>query len=193
MCTNTNVCRHDIRPLLQESAGKKGLMSQPRRVLVSSSELTKGTISIPLLLFHLELELVCTKICCFVEYTLVKCFNNIAQSALSARRQEDENPKSDIVAQNMKLFANGSYAYQLMNRNRHSIRRYMNDGKTHAAIYMEMFKRLGLMNDRMYEVELSKSEILYKEPIIVRFFILQYAKLRILEFCYNFFFKTLRY
>ena len=41
----------------------------------------------------------------------------------------------------------------------------------------------------MHEVELVKSEIEHREPIIVRFFILQYAKLRMLELCYKFFNK----
>ena len=38
----------------------------------------------------------------------------------------------------------------------------------------------------MYEVELDKAQIEHKEPIIVGFSILQYAKLRMLERYYNF-------
>ena len=41
----------------------------------------------------------------------------------------------------------------------------------------------------MYEVELAKAQIEHKEPIIVGLFILQYAKLRMLELYYNFFTK----
>ena len=41
----------------------------------------------------------------------------------------------------------------------------------------------------MYEIELLKSTIEHKEPIIVGFFILQYAKLRMLEPHYSFFDK----
>ena len=44
-----------------------------------------------------------------------------------------------------------------------------------------------LTNKSLYEVELAKAQIEHKEPIIVRFFILQYAKLRMLELYYNFF------
>ena len=44
-----------------------------------------------------------------------------------------------------------------------------------------MFKRLNHITDQPYEVELVKSEIEHREPIIVGFFILQYAKLRMLE------------
>ena len=43
------------------------------------------------------------------------------------------------------------------------------------------------MNNSLYEVELAKAEIEHKEPIIVGLFILQYAKLRMLELYYNFF------
>ena len=43
------------------------------------------------------------------------------------------------------------------------------------------------MNNSLNEVELAKAEIEQKEPIIVGFFNLQYAKLRMLELYYNFF------
>ena len=63
----------------------------------------------------------------------------------------------------------------------------MNDEKTHGAINTKFFKRLDHINDQLYEVELAKTEIEHREPIIVGFFILQYAELRILELYYNFF------
>ena len=50
-----------------------------------------------------------------------------------------------------------------------------------------MFKRLDHINDQLYEVELAKAEIEHRKPIIVGFFILQYAKIRMLELYYNFF------
>ena len=43
------------------------------------------------------------------------------------------------------------------------------------------------INDQLYEVELAKAEIEHREPIIVGFFILQYAELRMLELYCNFF------
>ena len=51
----------------------------------------------------------------------------------------------------------------------------------HAAINNKMSKRLNIIDEKLYEVELVKSEIEHREPIIVGFFILQYAKLRMLE------------
>ena len=52
-----------------------------------------------------------------------------------------------------------------------------------------MFEQLNHITDQLYEVELVKPEIEHREPIIVGFLILQYAKLRMLELYYNFFKK----
>ena len=87
----------------------------------------------------------------------------------------------------MKLLANRSCGYQIMDRTRHAVTKYLNDEKTHGAINTNFFKRLDHINDHLYEVELAKAEIEHREPIIVGFFILQYAKFRMLELYYNFF------
>ena len=52
-----------------------------------------------------------------------------------------------------------------------------------------MFRRLAYTNHQLYEVELVKSEIEHKETVIVGFFNLQNAKLRMLELYYNSFDK----
>ena len=155
----THVYRRDIGPLMKDYAEKEGLVYHPRRMLFCSFELTIGTIITPLLLFHLERGPVCTKFYRFVEYTIVKPFKNFAKSAFSARRQGDENPNSSVDAETLNLLANRSYGYQSMDRSHHSITEFMNDEKTHASINTKMFKRLGHINDQLYEVELVKSEI----------------------------------
>ena len=186
---NTVVSREDIGPLMREYAEKENIMPQPRRMLISSFFLTNGTIITPLLLFYLQVGLVCKKIHRFVQYTPRKCFNNFVQSAVDARRQGDENPNSSVVAETMKLLANNSYVYQMMDCSRHTVTKYLNDEKTHSATNSKMFKRLNHITDQLYEVELVETEIEHREPIIVGFFILQYAKLRMLELYYNFFKK----
>ena len=184
---NTNVGRHDIGSLMQDYAEKGGLLCQPRKMLSSSYFLGNGTLITPLLLFYLELGLVCKNIYRFVEYTPVECFKKFVQSAVHARRERDENPNSTVVAETMKLLANSSYGYQIMDRSRHSVTKFFNNEKTHGAINTKLFKRLNHINDQLYEVELAKVEIEHREPIIVGFFILEYAKLRMLELYYHFF------
>ena len=183
----TNVCRHDIGSLMKDYAEKEGLLCQPRKRLFSSVFLENGTLITNLLLFYLDLGLVCKKIYRFVEYIPIKSFNNFVQSAVNARREGDENPNSSVVAETMKLLGNSSYGYQIMDRSRHTVMKYSNAEKTHGAINTKFFKRLDHINDQLYEVELAKAEIEHREPIIVGFFILQYAKLRMLELYYNLF------
>ena len=74
-----------------------------------------------------------------------------------------------------------------MDRSCHTVTNFLTDEKTHGAINTKMCKRLDHINDQLYEVEMAKAEIEHKEPIIVGFFLLQYAKLRMLELYYNFF------
>ena len=110
-------------------------------------------------------------------------------SAVDKRRQDDKNPNSSVVAETMKLLANSSYDYQIMDRRRQTVTKYCSDEKTHAAISSKLFKRLDHVNNSLYEVEVAKEQIEHEEPINVRFFIVQYAKLRLLELYYKFFTK----
>ena len=87
----------------------------------------------------------------------------------------------------MKLLADSSYGYQIRDRSRHTVTKYLSDEKTHGAINTKLFERLDYIKDQLYEVKLAKAEIEHKEPITVGFFIPKYAKLRILELYYNFF------
>ena len=124
---NTIVSRNDVGDLMKEYVEKEGIMSQPRRMLISSFHLKNGTIITPLVLYYLHLVLECTKIHQFVQYTPKKCFSSFLQSAVNARRQGDENPNSSVVAEIMKLLANSSYGYQIMDRSRHTVTKYLND------------------------------------------------------------------
>ena len=117
---NTLVSKSGIGDLMKNYAEEERLLSQPRKMLISSFTFQNGTLITPLLLFYLQLGLVCTKLHRFVEYTPKKCFNKFVQSAVDARRQGDENPNTSVVAETMKLLANSSYGYQIMDRSRHT-------------------------------------------------------------------------
>ena len=106
---------------------------------------------------------------------------------MDPRRQSDKNANSCIVAETMKLPANSSFGYQIMDRSRYTITKFLSDEKTHAAINSKLFKRLDHVKNSLYEVELTKAQIEHKEPIIFRFFVHQQAETRILELYYNLF------
>ena len=186
---NTEVGRNDIGEYMQNYAIENDLLKHPQRMLISSFKLENGSIITPLFNFYMELGLQCTKVYRFVQYLPRKCFNKFVQSVVDARREGDENPLSGVVSETKKLLGNSSYGYQIMDRSRHTITKYLNDEKKHKAINGPLFKRLNTVQKDLYEIELLKSKIEHKEPIIVGFFILQYANLRMLELYYNFFDK----
>ena len=79
---NILVSKSDIGDLIRNYAEEKRFLSQPRKMLISGFTLQNGALIAPLLLFYLQLRLVCTKIHRFVDFTLRKCFNRIVQSAV---------------------------------------------------------------------------------------------------------------
>ena len=152
-------------------AEKERIMPQPRRMLISRFFLTNGTITTPLLLFYWQLGLVCKKIHRFVQYTPRKSFDNFVLSAVDARQQGGENANSSVISANMKLLTNSSYGYQIMGCSRHTVTKYLTDEETHSANNSKLFKRPNHITDQLYEIEIFKSEIEHREPIIVGFFI----------------------
>ena len=149
MFKNTLVSKSDIGDLMKNYAEEERLLSQPRKMLISSFRLQNGTLITPLLLFYLQLGLVVTKIHRFVEYNPQKCINSFVQSAVDARRKGDKKPNSSVVAEAMKLLANSSYGYQIKNRSRHTVMKYLFDQKTHAAFNSTPFKKLDHVNNSL--------------------------------------------
>ena len=146
---NTLVSKSNIGDLMKNFAEEERLLSQPRKMLISSFTLQDGTLITPLLLFYLKLGLLCTKIHRFVENTPKKYLNSFVQSAVDARTQCDENPNSSVVAETMKLLANSSHGYQIMDRSRHTVTKYLTDEKTHVASSSKLFKKLDHVNNSL--------------------------------------------
>ena len=125
------------------------MLKHPQRMLISSFKLENGTVITPLFNFYMKLGLQCTKIYRFVQYSPRKCFNNFVQSVVDARREGEENPLSGVVAETMELLGNSSYGYQIMDRSRHTITKYLNNEKTHKAIKEQLFKRLNTVEKKL--------------------------------------------
>ena len=149
---NFSVSKNDISDLMKNYAEEERLLSQPRKMMISTFTLQNGTLNTPLLLFYLRLGRVCTEIHRF-EYTPQKSFNCFVQSTVDARRQGDENPNSNVVAETMKLQANSSYGYQILDRSQHTVTKCLTDEKTHSTINSILFKKLDRVNNSLYEVE----------------------------------------
>ena len=182
---NTLVSKNDIGESVKTYADEKKTVSISENNDFNFT-IQNATQITPPLLFNLQLCLVCTKVHGSVEYTPKKSFNSFVQSPVDARRQDDWNPNSSLVAETMKLLAISSFGYQIRDRSWYTETKHLT-GKRHAAENSKLLKKLDHVNNAVYEVELNKAQVEHKKPIIFGFLILQYAKLRLLESYYNFF------
>ena len=140
---NLSVGEDDNGQFMIEYAEKEGPLTQHRRMLISTYFLDNGTVITSLLLFYLELGLVCKKIYRFVQYSPMQCSYTFVQSEVNARKDGDENPKSSVVAQTMILLAISSYGYQIMDRSPHTVKKFLRNEKLHGIVNARMLKRLG--------------------------------------------------
>ena len=183
---NCEVGRDDIGDHMKEFAERNKLLPRPRKMLISSFKLERGTVITPLLLFYLEKGVILKDVFWFLQYTPRRCFETFVQNVVDARREGDQNKESTVVAETMKLIGNSSYGYQIMDRSRHTNTKYVKGSQVDKFINNRFFKTMNELPEQIYEVEMSKTRIEHKEPIIVGFFILQYAKLTMLQLKYNF-------
>lgn len=106
-----------------------------------------------------------------------------------ARRQGDVHPSKAILADTRKLEGNSAYASKIMKREKFQDMNYVRgEGNAMLEINQPQFKKLPILLDKeeLYEIEKSKKVIKLNLPIQIGYFILQYAKLHMLQFYYDF-------
>ena len=116
-----------------------------------------------------------------------KCFEFFFNSVVESQREGDKNRSSSVLAETMKPAGNSPHGYQIMDLPNFSKTQYDVRAEVDKLVNEWTFKNLKVLPSSIYEVEVVKSEVNHKEPIIVGFFILQYAKLTMLQLFYKFF------
>ena len=104
-----------------------------------------------LLLFYLQLGLFFMNKHRLVAYSPEKCFNTFMQWAVHASKQSDENPKSSVFTETVRLPDKRSCGYQIMDWSRYTVRKYLSDEKRHAAFKSKLFKKLDLVINPLYQ------------------------------------------
>ena len=122
-----------------------------------------------------------------VEYAPSPCFAEFVNQVSEARRAGDVNPAQSIIAETFKLIGNSSYGSLIMDKEKHKNVRYI-EGKGRACLAFNdpRFRKATVINENLYEVETAKRKIKMDLPIQLGYHILQLAKLRMLQFKYDF-------
>ena len=103
-----------------------------------------------------------------------------------ARLEGDCDDNKGLIAETMKLIGNFSYGKLITNKEKHHDIMYVNESEMGTEIMDEHFYSLTELPYGYYEVEKTKKKINLDLPIHLGVFILNYAKLGMLEFYYDF-------
>ncbi|XP_069106330.1 uncharacterized protein [Argopecten irradians] len=183
---NTSVPYEAIGRYTQELGRKIGTSTKPRRLLIGGMRARQILLATPLIKWYVSHGLEVTRVYKLVEYDPKYCFKRFTQDISDARRAGDADPRLSIIAETNKLIGNSSYGSMLMRKDRHSnVNYYASDDEAYCRVNSKNFQTLTELGDNYYEIESSKSRIQLDIPIQIGFFILQYAKLRMLSFYYD--------
>ena len=185
---NANVSRDDIGPFMRQYAEEHDIMSTPRRMLVGSYRGEKILLTTPLLRWYLAHGLVVDRVYQIIEYEPKQCFQNFGDSVSAARRAGDADPDKAIIADTMKLLGNSAYGKTVTNVDRHRDVKYCTEVGTSLSLLIgnKRFRQLDVVAEDAYEVTSNKARVTYDLPLHIGFFVYQYAKLRMLQFYYDF-------
>ncbi|KAK3741920.1 hypothetical protein QZH41_001681 [Actinostola sp. cb2023] len=160
---NIEISREDIGEYMKEFAEENDMMKQPRRSLIGSMHGEKILLATPLLKWYLAHGLEVTRIYQVVEFTPEPCFSSFGVAVSNARRAGDVDPSKAIIADTMKLVGNSSYDKTITNQLKHREVRF-SDKLLVASSY-------GVLSEDIGSEDIGL-------PV--------YAKLRMLEFYYDF-------
>ena len=166
---------------------KKGIMkSTPRRALISSYHATKILVTTPLLRWYLMNGLIMSRVYTVVEYTPKRCFKNFGESVTKARQVGALDESKVVIANQAKLMGNSSYGKTITNTAAFVRVNYTDEDGAQRAINSNYFRRLDEVDRDIYEVHTSYRAVRFNLPFHIGFFVLNYAKEKMLSFYYQF-------
>ena len=130
--------------------------------------------------------LIITKFHCAIKYTPERAFEQFSDEVLDARRAGDIDKSYELIAETMKLFGNSAYGKCITNKEKFVSTTYGNEDNISKKINSPHFKDLELLYGQKYEVISTKRKIAMDLPLQIGVAVYHLAKLRMLQFYYNF-------
>ena len=165
---------------------KHDILKQPRRSLIGSYYGEKIVLATPLLKWYLKHGLVVSRVYQIIEYEASPCFASFADTVSDARREGDVHPDKTIIADTMKLIGNSAYEKCATDLSKHKNFIFCNDQTASRGINSHRFRQLDPITETVYQLTLNKKSITFGLPLQIAFMVYQYAKLRMLQFYYDF-------
>ena len=186
-CT-TEISFNDIGEHMQEFARIHNIPQNNRKLLIGGMKAEKILLATPLVRWYLKQGLVITKIHQTIEFEKGnKCFADLCQQITDARREGDKHPDKKLISDSAKLIGNSIYGSSLLQQTRFKNHKFINSKtKAQKLVNNPRFISVEELDGDIYEFELQRKRINLNTPVTIGYFILQYAKLFMLMFYYEF-------
>ena len=171
---NTEVSLKNVGQHMQEYARQHNIKDVPHRLLIGSYFGKKIRLMTPLLKWYLEHGLVPNA-----------ASRDFTVQVPESQIHRDRDPRYALTAEMRKLEGNASYGTLITNKEKHHDIIYVDESEIGRQIISPHFYNMTELPDGYYEVERTKPSINLSIPIHVVVFILNYAKLPMLEFYYD--------
>ena len=183
---NTTVNFEDMGEYMQEYHKNNKISFVKSTKLIGSYFGKEILLYTPLLKWYLQHGLKITKFHVGIGYESNKCFKKFADEVSDARRAGDIDKSYELIAETMKLFGNSAYGKTITNKEGFVSTTYATENNISKKINNPRFKDLEELYGENYEITTSKRDIKLDLPIQIGCGVYQLAKLRMLEFYYDF-------
>ena len=183
---HATITYNDIGEHMQGYLEENKIKYVDRENLIASMFGEKILLITPMVNWLLKKGVKITKIYQVIEFDPKTCFKKFVNDVCNDRRAGDRDPSLTIIADTSKLIGNAVYGHSLMDKEKHSHVIFTDLEGTNKHINSPFFKDLEEMDEDTFEIKMQKKRVKYDLPIQLGFFVYNYAKLRMLEFLYDF-------
>ena len=167
------------------NTGRKKIKNNKKLLGVMKAE--KILLYSPLLKWYLNHGLKLTKIHRYISYTSSRPFAWFPEEVSSARRDADQDKNKRQLGDTAKLKGNSFYGKIIENREKHKNTKFTKDEKLIDEIFRSpYFDDLEEISEGVFEVRQHKRQVTITRPYQCGIAVYQLAKLRMLEFYYDF-------
>ena len=167
------------------NTGRKMIKNNKKLLGVMKTE--KILIYSPLLKWYLNHGLQVTKIHRYISYISGRPFKWFPEEVSSARREADNDKNKKQLGDTAKLKGNSFYGKMIENLEKHISTKFTTDEKLIDEIFRSpFFEDLEEINEGVFEVRQRKRKVTITRPYQCGIAVYQLAKLRMLEFYYDF-------
>ena len=167
------------------NTGRKMIKNNKKLLGVTKTE--KILLYSPLLKWYLNHGLQVTKIHRYISYTSGRPFKWFPEEVSSARRAADNDKNKRQLGDTAKLKGNSFYGKMIENLEKHMNTKFTTNEKLIDNIFRSpFFEDLEEINEGVFEVRQRKKQVTITRPYQCGIAVYQLAKLRMLEFYYDF-------